>query len=211
MNNTTVSKLRLHPMIIVACSAIVLLCAVGTAAILGWLPSSNARNTDISTDASNVAQLSPVRAPVQEAPPQAMVAAPVQQPAQRAAPAHAQRSPAASVPPRCLNCGVVESAREITTPGQGSGVGAVGGAVVGGVLGHQVGGGHGKDAMTVLGALGGAFAGNHIEGQVKAKRSYEIVVRLDDGSTRTVHQAEAAGLQSGDRVKIVNGVVRQNG
>src|SRR5688572_7746047 len=37
----------------------------------------------------------------------------------------------------CAQCGVVQSVREIDTKGEGSGVGAVGGAVVGGVLGHQ--------------------------------------------------------------------------
>lgn len=111
----------------------------------------------------------------------------------------------------CSNCGVVESTREITTAAQGSGVGAVGGAVVGGVLGHQVGGGRGRDVATVLGALGGAFAGNQIEGQVKASHSYEIIVRLDDGSTRTLHQSEQPGWQAGDRVKIVNGALRSIG
>lgn len=30
------------------------------------------------------------------------------------------------------------------------------------LLGNQVGGGHGKDAMTVVGAVDGAFAGNEI-------------------------------------------------
>lgn len=191
----------LHPMIIVACAAIVLLCAVGTAAILGWLPSSSARNTE----ASQLAQTEPVKetAPVA---PQKVVTAPVKRPAVVSEPSHV-----VAAAPRCLDCGVVESMREISTPAKGSGVGAVGGAVLGGVLGHQVGGGRGKDVMTVLGAVGGAVAGNHIEGQVKATRSYEIVVRLDDGSTRTVHQADLAGVNTGDRVKISNGVVRLNG
>ena len=82
-----------------------------------------------------------------------------------------------------------------TAAAPSSGVGAVGGAVVGGVLG----------------ALGGAFAGNHIEGQVKASHSYEITVRLDDGSTRNLHQSELPGWQAGDRVKVVNGALRSIG
>nr|WP_315238658.1 glycine zipper 2TM domain-containing protein [uncultured Albidiferax sp.] len=204
MNTSTdsLSKPRLHPLVIAACSAIVLVCAVGTAAIMGWLPNSAARNTE--TSLAQPATMAPVEAPVR---------APVKAPQMAAAPVrntttHTAPQPVAAI---CSNCGVVESTREITTAAKGSGVGAVGGAVVGGVLGHQVGGGRGRDVATVLGALGGAFAGNHIEGQVKASHSYEIVVRLDDGSTRTLHQSEQPGWQAGDRVKVVNGALRSIG
>jgi outer membrane lipoprotein SlyB len=201
----TVSKPRLHPMILAACAAVVVVCAVGTAAILGWLPSSAAKNAEMSelSQANQPVVVAPtVQTSVQNMTP---VAKPVTQ--------HATPRPAVqpvTVAQRCGDCGVVESAREVTTPAQGSGVGAVGGAVVGGVLGHQVGGGRGRDVATVLGALGGAFAGNHIEGQVKATHSYEVVVRLDDGSTRTLHQSEQS-VRPGDRVKVVNGVARLNG
>lgn len=200
-----VSKSRLHPMILVACAAVVMVCAVGTAAILGWLPSSTAKNAEMS-------QLAQTNPPVVVAPPvqtSAQNMTPVAKPvAQQATPRPAAQP---AVAQRCGDCGVVESAREVSTPAQGSGVGAVGGAVVGGVLGHQVGGGRGRDLATVLGAVGGAFAGNHIEGQVKATHSYEVVVRLDDGTTRTLHQSEQTSVRPGDRVKIVNGVARLNG
>lgn len=192
-------------MIIVACAAVVMVCAVGTAAILGWLPSSTAKNAEMSELAQTnppVVVAPPVQTSVQNMTP---VAKPV---AQHSTPRPVAQPVAAA---RCSDCGVVESAREVTTPAQGSGVGAVGGAVVGGVLGHQVGGGRGRDLATVLGAVGGAFAGNHIEGQVKATHSYEVVVRLDDGSTRTLRQAEQTGVRPGDRVKIINGVARLNG
>lgn len=206
MPTNSVSTPRLHPMVIAACSAIVLVCAVGTAAIMGWIPTSTARNTETSSLVQPAA-MAPVTAPV-EAP----VRAPVKAPQMAAAPVrnttHTAARPVAAV---CSNCGVVESTREITTAAQGSGVGAVGGAVVGGILGHQVGGGRGRDVATVLGALGGAFAGNQIEGQVKASRSYQIVVRLDDGSTRTLHQSEQPGWQAGDRVQVVNGALRSLG
>ncbi|MBB8251937.1 glycine zipper 2TM domain-containing protein, partial [Escherichia coli] len=42
--------------------------------------------------------------------------------------------------------------------------GSVLGAVAGGVIGHQFGGGRGKDVATVVGALGGGFAGPRIQG-----------------------------------------------
>ena len=67
-----------------------------------------------------------------------------------------------------------------------SGVGAVAGGVVGGLLGHQVGGGNGKKAMTVIGAVGGGVAGHEIEKQARATTVYKVTVRMDDGSLRTV-------------------------
>jgi outer membrane lipoprotein SlyB len=103
---------------------------------------------------------------------------------------------------------VIESVRAIETRGDGSGVGAVGGAVVGGLLGNQVGGGHGKDAMTVVGAIGGAMAGNQIEKSVKSNTSYEIVVRMENGSSRVMHEANQPSWRNGDRVKVVDGTIR---
>ena len=49
--------------------------------------------------------------------------------------------------------------------------------------------------------------GNQVEGNMKATTSYEIRVRLDDGSTRTFHQQSAPRWAEGDRVKIVNGAL----
>ncbi|MDL2354398.1 MAG: glycine zipper 2TM domain-containing protein, partial [Pseudomonadota bacterium] len=107
----------------------------------------------------------------------------------------------------CANCGNVESVREIATRAQGSGVGAAGGAILGGLLGNQLGGGHGRQLATVAGAVGGAVVGNQVEGNMKATHSYEIRVRLDDGTARTFHQQNAPGWHDGDRVRVVNGVL----
>ena len=119
---------------------------------------------------------------------------------------------AESVEPRrsnwCGNCGNVESVREITQRAQGSGLGAAGGAILGGLLGNQVGGGNGRKLATVAGAVGGAVVGNQIEGNMKATRSYEIRVRLDDGSARTFQRQNAAGFGTGSRVKVVDGQLR---
>jgi outer membrane lipoprotein SlyB len=111
---------------------------------------------------------------------------------------------------RCAECGVVQSVREIATKGEGSGIGAVGGAVVGGLLGHQVGGGRGQDVATVVGVVGGAVAGNEVEKRVKSGKSYEITVRLEDGSSRVVHEATAPSWRTGDRVKVIGGVIQSN-
>jgi uncharacterized protein YcfJ len=46
------------------------------------------------------------------------------------------------------------------------------GAVAGGVIGHQFGGGRGKDVATVVGALGGGYAGNQIQGSLQDNDTY---------------------------------------
>jgi outer membrane lipoprotein SlyB len=108
----------------------------------------------------------------------------------------------------CGSCGNVESIREITSRAQGSGVGAAGGAILGGLLGNQVGSGHGRQLATVAGAVGGAVMGNQVEGNMKANHSYEIRVRLDDGTLRTFHQQSVPQWRTGDRVRIVKGSLR---
>lgn len=184
-------------MLIIASASLVLVCVTGTAAIMGWLPDSGA---GAATEGAALASSAPSAV---AAVPARLAAAPARQ--VRSEPV--RRAPA----PVCQTCGVVESVREVAVRGNGSGLGAAGGAVVGGLLGNQVGGGHGKQAMTVVGAIGGALAGNHIEKQARATRSYETTVRMDSGSSRTLTQATQPAWHDGDQVKIVDGVVRMNG
>ncbi len=91
----------------------------------------------------------------------------------------------------CSTCGVVEGVRPVERKGEGSGVGAVAGGVVGAVVGNQMGGGSGKTAMTVLGAIGGGVAGNEIEKRSKTTTVYEVRVRMDDGTLRSFTSATA--------------------
>lgn len=95
--------------------------------------------------------------------------------------------------------------------GSGIGIGAIAGAVVGGVLGNQVGGGTGKTVATVAGAAGGAYVGNEIEkGQrTPTANSYNVNVRMNNGTYQTVNQASSADLRVGDRVRIYNGTVQR--
>jgi outer membrane lipoprotein SlyB len=78
------------------------------------------------------------------------------------------------------------------------------------VLGNQVGSGSGKQIATVVGAVGGVIAGNEIEKRVKSTRSYEVTVRLDDGSSRVLTQSAAPSWRAGDRVRIVDGALQSN-
>jgi outer membrane lipoprotein SlyB len=122
------------------------------------------------------------------------------------APVVSAPAPVASAPMAiCNTCGTVESVTPITEQGKGSGVGAAIGGVVGGVLGHQVGGGRGKDVATVAGAVGGALLGNQVEKSNKTTQSYEVRVRLDDGSYQNVRSQTEPGLRAGDKVRVENG------
>ncbi|MBQ0723958.1 MAG: glycine zipper 2TM domain-containing protein [Cycloclasticus sp.] len=111
----------------------------------------------------------------------------------------------------CADCGVIVSTQLINNVKNTSGIGLVSGAVVGGLLGSKVGGGRGKDLATVAGAVGGAVAGNEIEKSSSATQHYEITVRFDNGSSRVFNQVNQPTWQSGDRVRVIDGVVRSNG
>lgn len=174
----------IHPLAMAAGIAVILFSTVGVAAMMGWIPvsSGSARDGDVIG-----------KKPVNKT--------------TTSSPARVAQNGSANT--KCIECGVVESVRQVEQRGEGTGLGAAGGAVVGGLLGHQVGGGHGKELMTVVGAVGGAVAGNQIEKQVKSTTAYEITVRFTDGSSR-VFASSAANWRSGDKVKVVNGSLQSN-
>jgi len=118
---------------------------------------------------------------------------------------------AAPEPSICKECGVVETVREIPVEAKASGGGAIAGGLAGGLLGNQIGKGSGRSVATVLGAVGGAFAGNHIEKMYREGKRYEAVVRFDDGSTRSFSSETPPAWQSGDRVRLQNGLLTMGG
>jgi outer membrane lipoprotein SlyB len=281
MNNTNPisPRSRQHPLLIIAALAVILFCAVGTAAVMGWLPSSRGTNASQLNDADRAAlsaglqqpgastatttdpAYAATRQPAAGLPGQPATAALPGQPVAPApagstaypatAPAYASTTPAAAAygdsgaqgstgsggayvtapatayaspeaerearPAHvaqadtgsrwCSNCGNVESIREITSRARGSGVGAGAGAILGGLLGNQIGSGRGRSLATVAGAVGGAVMGNQVEGNMHAYHSYEIRVRLDDGTLRTFHQRSVPAWRNGDRVRIVKGTL----
>ena len=196
-----------HPLIWAAGIAIIVFCAIGIAALMGWLPGS------IGAPATGVAaadKTGPLPAAAGAPPTPAKPAAAKTHSAVSAPPAPARVAGIAVTAPKCPECGVIESTREVETRGEASGLGAVGGAVAGGVLGSQVGGGRGKDVATVAGAVGGAVAGNEIEKRMKSVKSYEVTVRLEDGSSRVIREANQTAWRTGDKVKLVDGALRSN-
>lgn len=228
---TKVMSYTTHPLLLIAAIAVVLFCGVGIAAVMGWLPQSGAKmgppiaEAPVQVDSRD---MGPPPAPAGYAPVNRLAdtsgysgsgggsygggyggAAPAERNGQdtRYAEAPAPQRAAQMAPPApamCHSCGVVESVKTVTHRGEGSGLGAAGGAIVGGLLGNQIGGGSGRKIATVAGAVGGAVVGNQVEGNMKSTTTYQVRVRMDDGKVRTV-STSSANWQAGDHVKVVKG------
>lgn len=110
--------------------------------------------------------------------------------------------PTESKPSFCASCGTVVSVNEVQDEPKTSGVGAVTGAILGGVLGHQTGKGQGKDAMTAVGAIAGAIAGNQVEKSNNSASHFEVLVQMQDGSSRRINYESAPRISPGDRVRV---------
>ncbi|MEH3085424.1 MAG: glycine zipper 2TM domain-containing protein [Xylophilus ampelinus] len=106
----------------------------------------------------------------------------------------------------CQSCGRIESVQPVVqrteTPNvAGVGIGTVAGGVLGGLLGNQVGKGNGRTVATVLGAVGGGFAGNKVEEHLRTTTTYQVRVRMDNGSVRSFHQAQPMAVGTPVRVE----------
>ena len=79
----------------------------------------------------------------------------------------------------------------------------------GAVLGNQVGKGTGRAAATAVGVLGGAVAGNAIEGRNNQEyvQGYRLSVQLDQGGYRVYDVSSPGDLRIGDRVRLYNGQI----
>ena len=110
----------------------------------------------------------------------------------------------------CTFCGSVESVTPVqrSTKPAGVGIGTVAGGVLGAVVGNQVGQGNGRTVATILGAIGGGFAGNAVEKNVRTETVYQVGVRMEDGSRRTVEVAQPPGV--GSRVTVDGASIRTN-
>lgn len=230
-----VTKPHTHPLVLIAATAVTVLSLAGVATLAGWLPGPGSQRAEPTKVAPAAAQTPTGTAsgpqtdsvlPEKTAAKPASEHAPIS--ARRTAPTPTSRGPAIAVSPAptfsssappltppqpaiCRECGVVEAVREVAVEPKGSGGGAVAGGVVGGIIGNQVGKGATRDIATVLGAVGGAFAGNQIEKSVKQSKRYDVVVRFDDGSSRSISSDSPPAWQSGDRVRLQNGALTAGG
>ncbi|MBV7498682.1 MULTISPECIES: glycine zipper 2TM domain-containing protein [unclassified Achromobacter] len=224
MNTSTSSaspRRGLHPLLAAAAIAVIVMCSVGVAAVLGWLPSPSANphaEAAVAEAGPEDANLAP--APAAEPPTAANTAPPgagrpagqmhQAQQSQPSQPAQPQRAAAAPAQQACATCGVVQTIRQVQVPTKDDSnhlVGTIAGGVAGGVVGNQFGGGNGKTALTVLGAVGGALAGREVERNIRQQQTvthYELTVRMNDGSTRQFRSAQPFAFASGDHVRVEN-------
>ena len=185
----------LYPTMLIAAIAVIIFSVIGIAAMTGLLPSavSGYRRSD-------------------ETPPPTLKREPRDNPraldGRPGAAASAKGVPRAA-PHRaaavCTQCGVVEAVRAIERKGDASMLGAGAGAVVGGLLGNQVGGGSGRAAATIVGAGAGAFAGNEIERNMNTRITYQVRVRMNDGSHRNHYQSTPPKVAVGQHVRLADG------
>ncbi|MGM9491828.1 glycine zipper 2TM domain-containing protein [Ideonella sp. YS5] len=165
---------------------------------------------------------SPVAASPRAAAPPAHAVAPVKRPGTPPSPTNGAATSSTPLPTQpavvsvCNSCGIVEAVEPVQRQGKASGLGAVAGGVVGGAVGNRMGAGSGKTAMTVLGAIGGGFAGNAIEKHAKSETVYRVKVRMEDGSLRTVTQPQTVAVGShvtlnGETLKVTAPAAASNG
>lgn len=204
----------LHPLVAAAAIAVIVMCSVGVAAVMGWLPTPSAtphaEDPALAQPGPEAANLAPAQ-PATPGQPQAPAARPPAQAQAQQAQAQGRPAPApAPVAQACRNCGVVESIRQVQVPVKDNSdhlVGTIAGGVAGGVVGNQFGGGNGKTALTVLGAVGGALAGREVERNIRQQQTvthYELTVRMNDGSSRQFRSAQPFAFASGDHVRVEN-------
>ncbi|HZM35140.1 MAG TPA: glycine zipper 2TM domain-containing protein [Burkholderiales bacterium] len=205
----------LHPLLTMAAISVTVFCAVGAATLTGMVSPSRGTAAEPQLELHQAERAAPVPAPA-VAPVPAPAAAPTAKPvvkkkvapvAPRPEPIYreAGQPPVVAAPVAPGTPGIVESVREVTEPGDAKGLGVIAGGIGGAVLGHQVGSGRGNKLATVLGAVGGAIAGNHIEKQARAVKRWDITVRLEDGTTRTLSNPTEPFWHAGDRVRLHEG------
>ena len=73
-----------------------------------------------------------------------------------------------------------------------------------------MGGGTGNDIATVVGAVGGAYAGKAIEGQMKSRKVWSVTVQNPFGIKKNFRFDHSPGFAVGDTVKYSGDtIVRQ--
>ena len=182
---------RIHPLMAAAALSVITVSAVGTAAIAGLLPNSQAQSSQSQLSLAHQAPAVVAVSPAQQlleaqqllAAQQTLTAQQQQQLHQQqqllAKPvvAEAPKAKAKARPVRVVYRDAPQRSRSyarrdsapnyqaqapMAQPRQPNYVGIGTGAVIGGLLGNQIGGGNGKKLATVAGIIGGGYLGNEI-------------------------------------------------
>src|SRR5688572_579489 len=130
-------------------------------------------------------------------------ATPGEQPYYDSSPRTSQNYPAQNYPAQnqSYQLGTVDRIEVVSRSASSNVAGTVIGGIIGGLIGAQIGGGSGRTAATIVGAAGGAVAGNVIEGRRRAdNETFRVSVRLDNGAMQTITQENINDLRTGDRV-----------
>lgn len=218
---------KTNPLLVIAAVSMILFCGAGVAMMTGVIPDSKSNNApansvavvETKADAKSTEAIAdkPITGMTNAAKSgytknERSDAKPVLAMPRKTAPATAQNKASEKIalndvqPAKvCGNCGVVTSVDLIQEKGEGSGIGAVAGAVGGGLLGNQFGDGSGRKIATVAGAVGGGFAGHEIEKQIKKTTRYDILVEMASGGYRSFSEETDPGLVAGDKVRVVGG------
>lgn len=177
----------LYPMLLIAAISVIIFSVFGVATMTGLIPT--AQSNAVQQESRPKIESQSVRRPAKSA---------------RAAPTRIAAT-------ACDNCGVVDAINAVEVKGKGTGLGVIAGGVTGALIGNQIGRGNGNTVATIAGAASGAYAGSEIEKNMKKSVRYQVRVRMDDGTYRTLYQSAAPAFAVGEKVKVVNGQVVANG
>lgn len=184
MDTRAAAITSIHPLAWIAGISVFIFSVLGIGVLMGWIPNpigSVKSRTAFEARPPTIAMPAPPVSPAAPvAPAKRLIPAPRASAATLPAPAPVVASAIARA--RCTECGVIESVREIETEGDG----------------------------TDPGAAGGPVAGNEVGKRVISTRSFSVIVRLDDGSSRAFSEAILPAWRLGDKVRIVNGEIQSN-
>jgi outer membrane lipoprotein SlyB len=110
-----------------------------------------------------------------------------------------------------VQLGTVISLHSVTLAGSQTGIGVLGGGAAGAALGHEIGGGHGQQLATIVGALAGALGGQALEGAASGEQGELVTVKLDSGQVLAITQAADTPLRVGERVQVLTSQAQQWG
>ncbi len=172
---------KVSPTVAIAATSAILFSVVAVGVIADVIPSSISKNTR-----------APAPVASQAATPVVLVAGgqPSATAATKRGPVHlvsADLAPraVASKPVRpgiCSNCGSVVSIDVIQHEGEGAGP---------------------RTIATIVGISGGAYADHEIEKHANSSNTYNVAVRMDDGSSRSFDYDVMPSYRAGDKVKVV--------
>ena len=192
-------KSTLQTVLIISGIAVTVFSLLGIATMAGWLPHANSQDNVVAAQSATPPVTTPAPQPERKYTERRQESRPAYSAGNTSGAQYAQ------VAPVCHECGVVQSIDVTQVASNNPSVlGTVAGGVLGALVGHQIGNGNGRTAMTVVGAAGGAYAGNQIEKKMTQQQRYVVHVRMDDGTYRTFYLNSPPPYGQGNRIRLEN-------